>query len=75
MYPIVNFKNCLLQGTFYIIVVNIYCIGYNLFNIEKPSNMQVGCAVADVNLNKVFNFYDEVTLADTLRSFVSKKEN
>lgn len=31
--------------------------------------------MADVNLNKVFNFYDEVPLSDTLRSFVSPKEN
>ena len=37
--------------------------------------MQGGFAVADVNLNKVFNFYDEVPLSDTLRSFVSPKEN
>jgi len=37
--------------------------------------VQGGFAVADVNLNKVFNFYDEVPLSDTLRSFVSPKEN
>lgn len=34
-----------------------------------------GCVVANVNLNKVFNFYEEVPLSGTLRSFISPNEN
>jgi hypothetical protein len=31
--------------------------------------------VADVNLNKVFTFYEEVPISDTLKSFISPDEN
>ena len=31
--------------------------------------------MANVNLNKVFNFYEEVPLSGTLRSFISPNEN
>ena len=31
--------------------------------------------MADISLNKVFNFYDEVPLADSLKPFISKNEN
>lgn len=31
--------------------------------------------MADVNLNKVFNFYDEVPVSESLKPFISKNEN
>lgn len=31
--------------------------------------------MADVSLNKIFNFYGEVPLPDSLRPFISKNEN
>ena len=31
--------------------------------------------MADVNLNKVFTFYEEVPISDTLKSFISPNEN
>lgn len=31
--------------------------------------------MADINLNKVFNFYNEVSLSDSLKPFISQNEN
>ena len=31
--------------------------------------------MADVNLNKVFTFYDEVPVSDSLKPFISQNEN
>lgn len=31
--------------------------------------------MADINLNKVFNFYDEIPLSDSLKPFISPNEN
>ena len=37
--------------------------------------MRGGYIVADVNLNKVFSFFDEVPLSDSLKQFISPNEN
>lgn len=31
--------------------------------------------MADLNLNKVFNFYDEIPLSDSMKSFISPNES
>ena len=31
--------------------------------------------MADLTLNKIFNFYDEITLPDSLKPFISSSEN